>query len=231
MVVIPAGSFTMGEAGHTRETPLHTVTFRAPFAVGRFTVAFDEWDACVADGGCNGYRPNDYGWGRGRRPVIDVSWDDAGGYATWLAHKTGKPYRLISEAEFEYVARAGTTTAYWWGPFVGTGNANCDGCGSQWDDRQTAPVGSFKPNAFGVYDTAGNVTEWVEDRWNESYSGAPVDGSAWTTGDPRRVVLRNGSWYNTDRFLRSAYRNGDAPRLRNKKIGFRVALLLTPTNR
>lgn len=224
MVVIGPGSFTMGEVGHTRRTPLHKVTIGYSFAVGRYDVTFDEWDACVADGGCSGYRPDDHGWGRGRRPVINVSWDDAQGYAAWLAKKTGKHYRLISEAEWEYVARAGTTTTFWWGNDIGRGNANCSGCGSKWDKVQTSPVGSFKPNAFGVYDTAGNVTQWVEDRWNSTYDGAPQDGSAWETGDQLRRVMRSGSWYNYVTFQTSSYRNGNSPRVRNPKLGFRVAV-------
>jgi formylglycine-generating enzyme required for sulfatase activity len=226
MVVIGPGSFTMGETGHTRQTPLHTVTIAHPFAVGRYDVTFDEWDACVADGGCSGYRPDDHGWGRARRPVINVSWDDAQSYVAWLGRKTGKRYRLISEAELEYVARAGTTTLFWWGNDVGTGNANCDGCGSSWDNKQTAPVGSFKPNAFGVYDTAGNVTQWVEDRWNSTYDGAPQDGSAWETGDQLRRVMRSGSWFNGPKAQHSAFRNGDSPRVRSPKIGIRMAVTL-----
>ena len=135
-----------------------------------------------ADGGCNGYKPADEGWGRGRRPVINVSWDDATAYANWLSKKTGKPYRLLSGAEYEYATRAGTQTAYPWGDAVGTNNANCHSCGSQWDARQTAPVGSFPPNGFGLYDMVGNVREWTEDCYHDTYSDAPKDGSAWIEG-------------------------------------------------
>lgn len=227
MVVIPPGSFTMGEAGYSRRTPLHKVTISYTFAVGRYDVTFEEWDACVADGACSGYHPKDYKWGRGRRPVVDVSWDDAQEYVAWLSRKTGKHYRLLSEAEFEYVARAGTTTTFWWGDDVGSGHANCSVCGSEWAGIKTAPVGSFKPNAFGVYDTAGNVTEWVEDRWNPTYVGAPTDGSAWETGDQRRRVLRSGSWYNDGGDQHASFRNADSPRVRNSKIGFRVAATLS----
>jgi formylglycine-generating enzyme required for sulfatase activity len=226
MVVIPPGSFIMGEAGFSRRMPLHKVTINHLFAVGRFDVTFEEWDACVADGSCSGYRPADHGWGRGRRPVINVSWEEAQGYVLWLSKKTGRHYRLLSEAEFEYVARAGTTTTFWWGNDAGEGHANCRGCGGEWAGRQTSPVGSFKPNAFGVYDTAGNVTEWVEDRWNRTYDGAPTDGSAWETGDPRRRVMRSGSWYNGPGDQHSSFRNAEAPRARNIKIGFRVATTL-----
>lgn len=117
-------------------------------------------------------------------------------------------------------------TAYWWSDNIGVGNADCYGCGSHWDNKQTAPVGSFKPNAFGVFDTAGNVTQWVEDDWNGTYSGAPQDGSAWKTSDQRRRVMRSGSWFNGPKDQHSAYRNGDAPTVRNSKIGFRVAVTL-----
>jgi formylglycine-generating enzyme required for sulfatase activity len=226
MVVVAPGSFTMGELGHTRRTPLHPVTIGYTFVAGRYDVTFDEWDACVAGGGCAGYRPDDHGWGRGRRPVINVSWDNAQDYVAWLGKTTGKHYRLISEAEFEYVARAGTATTFWWGDAVGQGNADCAGCGSKWDDEQTAPVGSFKPNAFGIYDTAGNVTQWVEDRWNSTYHGAPQDGSAWETGDTLRRVMRSGSWHNNAATQHSSFRNADSPRVRNQKIGFRIAVTL-----
>lgn len=225
MVVLPRGSFTMGEPGFGRRTPLHKVTIAYTFAVGRYDVTFEEWDACLADGGCGGYRPPDLGWGRGRRPVINVSWGNAQQYVAWLRRKTGRQYRLLSEAEFEYVARAGSATAFWWGDDVGEGHANCRHCGSQWSGEQTSPVGSFKPNAFGVYDTAGEVTEWVEDRWNATYE-APTDGRAWETGDQRRRVMRSGSWYNGPDFQHSSYRNADAPRVRNPKLGFRVAVTL-----
>ncbi len=202
MVVVPAGRFTMGspssESGRdSDEGPQRRVTFGAKFAVGVYEVTFAEWDACVSDGGCGGYHPDDAGWGRGRRPVMRVSWDDAQAYASWLSRETGESYRLLSEAEWEYVARAGTTTRYWWGNNVGRNRANCDGCGSRWDDESTAPVGSFGANGFGLHDVHGNVWEWVEDCWHDSYAGAPRDGSAWlgnNGGDCSRRVLRGGSW-------------------------------------
>ena len=139
MVVVPAGGFTMGspaiETGRDiDEGPQHRVTFAEPIAVGRFAVTFDEWDACVDDGFCDGYKPQDQGWGRGSRPVINVSYDNAVTYVEWLSRKTGKAYRLLTEAEWEYAARAGSTTAYYWGTGIGKGNANCDGCGSKWDN-------------------------------------------------------------------------------------------------
>src|SRR6516165_3492771 len=234
MMVVPAGSFMMGsptsEPGHSvDENPQHAVTIARPFAVGRFEVTFDEWDACAADGGCNGYKPSDEGWGRGRRPVINVSWDDATAYVAWLSKKTGKPYRLPSGAEYEYATRAGTQTVYPWGNAIGTNNANCHACGSQWDARQTAPVGSFAANGFGLYDMVGNVREWTEDCYHERYIGAPTDGSAWIEGaDCSRRVVRGGSWLLAPAFLRSAYRYWFTTDYRLNYLGFRVARTLAP---
>lgn len=235
MMVIPAGSFTMGssasEPGHTSdEGPQHMVTIAQQYAVGQFALTFEQWDACAADGGCNRYRPSDQGWGRARRPVIGMSWDDAKVYAAWLAEKTGRPYRLLSEAEYEYATRAGTTTAYPWGSAVGRNNANCDGCGSQWDGTQTAPVGSFAANGFGLYDTVGNVWQWIEDCWHDDYNGAPADGSAWTSTSCNRRVARGGSWTDIAVILRSAGRRGKPESTkRDRFLGFRVArTLLTP---
>jgi formylglycine-generating enzyme required for sulfatase activity len=170
------------------------------------TVTFDEWDAGVAYGDC--LRVSDSGFGRGRKPVINVTWDDAQRYVAWLSKMTGKPYRLLSEAEWEYAARAGTQTAYSWGDKIGKGNAHCIGCGSQWDRRQAAPVGSFARNPFGLYDMHGNVWEWVEDWRNDSYNGAPTDGSAWTSGDCNHRMVRGGGWHFFPQHLRSAPQRG-----------------------
>jgi formylglycine-generating enzyme required for sulfatase activity len=179
MRVVLAGSFMMGapnlNEGSESEMPQHTATISRNFAVGRFSITFDEWDACVADGGCNNYRPDDRGWGRGRRPVIDVNWDDAKSYVTWLSRKTAKPYRLLSEAEREYVTRAVTTAPCSLGSSISTGQAN--------NDRHPLPVESFQPNPWGLYQVCGNVREWVEDCYHSNYHGAPRDGSAWTSGD------------------------------------------------
>jgi formylglycine-generating enzyme required for sulfatase activity/serine/threonine protein kinase len=238
MVVIPAGSFTMGspESEPQRssdESPQHRVTLAQPFAVGKVDVTFAEWDACVADGGCNGYRPVDQGWGRGRRPVINVSWIDAHAYAQWLSRKTGQTYRLPSEAEWEYAARAGTTTPFWWGSTITTDQANYDGNyvynnGAKGVYRQkTVEVGSFKPNPFGLYDMAGNIYQWVEDTWHANYQGAPTDGSPWTTGDSNSArVVRGGSWDYSPDGLRSANRYDVDPDNRNSYIGFRLARTL-----
>ena len=229
MVVVPAGRFEMGStSGYDDERPVHEVTIARPFAVGVYEVTFAEWDACVSDRGCGGHRPGDDGWGRGKRPVMNVSWNDAQAYVRWLSEKTGEAYRLLSEAEWEYVARAGTTTKYWWGNDIGRSRANCRGCGSRWDGRQTAPVGSFPANPFGLHDVHGNVWEWVEDCWNGSYDGAPTDGSAWKSGDCDDRRLRGGSWNDLPRDLRSAYRDGLTSGGRVVIFGFRVARSLTP---
>lgn len=205
MVVVPPGSFMMGDPGWQK-----TFISQA-YAVGKFEVTFADWDACVAADGCGGYRPNDQGWGRGKQPVINVSWNDAKQYVQWLSQKTGKTYRLLTEAEWEYAARAGTTTAYSWGDAIGTGNANCVGCGSQWDNKQTAPVGSFQPNAFGLHDMHGNVWEWVEDCYKENCMVR---------------TLRGGSWYFEPQFAHAGKRLSLWPEARYFSLGFRVARVL-----
>ena len=216
-------------------SPLHPVTISEPLAVGVHEVTFGEWDACVSEGGCNGYRPDDAGWGRGRRPVINVSWDDALSYVSWLSKKTGWRYRLLSESEWEYAARAGTTAPFHYGETISTDQANYDGrygygLGREGEKRgKTVEVGTFPPNAFGLHEVHGNVLEWVEDCWHESYEGAPEDGSSWAGAtDCAKRVVRGGSWYNEPRHLRSAYRGGNPPALRNAGLGFRVARALTP---
>ena len=197
-------------------------------------MTFDEYDQFAK--ATNRELPSDGGWGRGRRPVINVSWQAAVEYTKWLSEQTGKRYRLPTEAEWEYAARGGEETAYWWGKDWVKGMANCskaylytnDDCGSQWD-KKTAPVGSFKPNPFGLYDTAGNVWEWVEDCWHENYSGAPKDGSAWTTGGDRTSggdcglrVVRGGSWSNSRWELRSSYRFRFTSVTQSDDTGFRL---------
>ncbi len=231
MVVVPAGEFMMGsppsEEGRVdNEGPVHRVTIAEPFAVGVYEVTFEEWDACVSGGGCGGYRPDDEGWGRGGRPVIRVSWDDAQAYVAWLSGKTGEAYRLLSEAEWEYAARAGTTTRYHWGDDVGRNRANCygDQCGDSWE--YTAPVGSFGANGFGLHDMHGNVWEWVEDCRNDGYAGAPSDGSAWESGDCSLRGLRGGSWDFDPRFLRAADRGWYVTEGRSGDSGFRVSRTL-----
>jgi formylglycine-generating enzyme required for sulfatase activity len=159
-----------------------------------------------------------------------VSWAEAKQYVDWIVKLTGKPYRLLTEAEWEYAARAGTTTVYFWGDEIGDGNANCNPCGSQWDGKRTAPVGSFAANAFGLHDMHGNVWEWVEDCWHDSYAGnPPADGSAWTAGGNCNIrVVRGGSWLNDPDFLRSAIRDRSTSVARGNALGFRVGRTLTP---
>ena len=223
MITVPAGAVTMGssnsESGRDRdEGPQHRVTIPKNFAVGKYEVTFAEWDSCVADGGCNGYRPPDEGWGRGTHPVIHVSYNDAILYITWLRRKTSKPYRLLTEAEWEYAARAGTVAAYYWGARASPASAKYNATNG------TAPVGSYAPNSFGLYDMSGNVSEWGSDCSNKSYEGAPVDGSAWTTGDCDLRALRGGAWNSGPNNLRSANRDWDAAGFRVNRNGFRVGL-------
>jgi formylglycine-generating enzyme required for sulfatase activity len=221
MVVVPSGEFDMGSADSPFETPQHHVSIAKPFAIGRREVTFAEWDLCVAGGGCK-FTPRDHNWGRANRPVIEVSWDDAVEFVGWLSKKTGRPYRLPTEAEWEYAARAGGTSAYWWGKDVGADHARCDGCGGD-PARQSAPAGSFRPNAFGLYDTAGNAAEWVQDCWNANYRGAPHDGSGWKTGDCTLHVLRGGSFADKPAAVRSAARFRYDEDVRYYANGFRVA--------
>jgi formylglycine-generating enzyme required for sulfatase activity/class 3 adenylate cyclase len=232
MIVLPMGSFTMGSPtsiGNDNEHPQHQVTIKSSFAVAKFELTFADWDACAAYGDCDP-DVSDGGFGRGQQPVINVSWNDAQRYATWLSKMTGKPYRLLSEAEYEYAARAGMQTAYPWGDAIGKGNANCISCGSEWDGKHPAPVGSFAPNQFGLYDIVGNVMEWVEDCVHSNYDGAPADGSAWIEGgDCNRRFVRGGAWDREPDTLRPAFRGwrgGTAVRFDNR--GFRLARTLTP---
>jgi formylglycine-generating enzyme required for sulfatase activity len=222
-VPLQGGEFTMGSTENIPEQPPHPVRVPA-FAIGKYEVTFDDWDVCVLAGGCE-YRPNDGGWGRGRRPVINVSWDDAQVYVTWLSKVTGETYRLPSEAEWEYAARAGTTTQYWWGDNTPTREQANFGH----NVGKTAEVGSYPANPWGLYDMNGNVWEWVEDCWHESYEGAPSDGSAWLEKDGddcSRRVLRGGSWDNGPVLLRSAGRGWGDTGVRDVTFGFRVARTL-----
>ena len=221
LVLIPSGSFSMGSTEvFSFEGPIHRVSIGRPFYIGRYEVTFEEWDACVNDRGCT-YRPDDAGAGRGRRPVSDVDWNDAKTYVAWLSQKTGKTYRLPTESEWEYAARAATTSAYPWGRSVDKDRANCAGCTSL-PHSNAIEVGSFKPNAFGVYDMAGNAAEWVEDCWSEGYRGAPADGSASVKPGCRERVIRGGSYNNDARYLRSAARFKYDYNVRYPSNGFRV---------
>jgi formylglycine-generating enzyme required for sulfatase activity len=257
MVVVSAGSFTMGSpAGEPErdgpEGPQHEVRIAKPFAAGKFVVTVGEYLACVQEGGCQppewqerGSKSNiktgsgDYYKKLGEAltdavyPIVGVSWSDAKAYAEWLSQKIGRAYRLLSEAEREYVTRAGTTTPFWWGKSITPEQANYDGNytyaggGRKGEYRQkTVPVKSFRPNSWGLYQVHGNVWEWAEDCWEDSYNGAPGDGSARTTGDCKLRVLRGGSWDNSPWTLRAACRSRDGEANRGRFIGFRVARTL-----
>jgi formylglycine-generating enzyme required for sulfatase activity len=235
MVTIPAGSFLMGSPAtetHRGAETQHRVTIAAPFAVSRFEITFGQWDACVADGGCDGYRP-DAPWGRGRMPVVNVSWNNAQAYVQWLSRKTGKRYRLLSEAEWEYAARGGQATAFAFGQTLSARDANFDA--SQKTDLnpkgpmrgRTMTVGAFKANGFGLHDVHGNVWEWVEDCWNEDYGPAlPADGEPALAGDCDGHVLRGGSWEDGAADLRLAARVASAKGDRSWSDGIRVARAL-----
>ena len=224
MVVLPPGRFRMGDldgSGNSNERPVRTVTISHRIAMGKYTITFEEYDQFVA--ATDAERPADEGWGRGSRPVINVNWLEAKAYAAWLSEQTGKRYRLPSEAEWEYAARAGTETAYSWGDEIGVNRANGHDSGSEWSHQRTSPVGSFAPNDFGLYDMHGNVWEWGEDYWHRNYEGAPSDGSAWLSGGrDRSRVVRGGAWYVYPPGLRAAYRDKVGPSIRIVNIGFRL---------
>lgn len=243
MIVIPPGVFWMGAPAtdadqYPNESPRHWVEIAKPFAVSKFDVTVSEWNACVKVGGCPKTDDSDFfalqrrPENLEREPVINVSWSDAQKYVAWLSKMTGKSYRLLTEAEWEYAARAGATTRYPWGDLIGKGNANCNGCGSEWDNKASSPVGSFPPNAFGLYDMAGNVWQWVQDcvrgPGDGDYAEAPADGSAWTNGDCKRHYLRGGSFTRPPRNLRSTARLPNSKDDHSIYLGFRVARTLAP---
>lgn len=236
--MVPAGEFLMGspesENGRAKdEGPQHKVTIEKPFAVGRFEVTFAEWDACVSQGGCL-HKPSDESWGRSKRPVINVSWDDANQYVTWLSKRTGRAYRLLTEAEWEYSARASNTigspaTPFSTGVTINYRQANYDanftyGPGKGGLYRQkTVDAGSLPANAFGLYEMHGNVWEWVQDCYRPDYNGAPADGTAVTSPACKLRVLRGGAWNYYPKLLRSAYRYSTPGDVRLNNVGFRVA--------
>ena len=241
LAVVPPGSYQMGDpdpAGREVEHPVHTVKIEQPFAVGRHEITFAEWDACEAAGGC-GHHPDDAGGGRGDHPIFGVNWEDANAYVKWLSEKTGHEYRLLSEAEWEYVASAGIGEAGHWketGEFCEYANG-ADQMLREKDPRvpvvtcrdgyvKTAPVGTFPANSFGLFDLYGNVAEWVSDCWNASYQGAPADGGVWKDGDCTRHILRGGSWMSGQKDLRPAFRTPLWTELRINTTGFRVARTL-----
>ncbi|HEV2156008.1 SUMF1/EgtB/PvdO family nonheme iron enzyme [Bradyrhizobium sp.] len=217
MIAIRGGSFAMGSNDDPTERPVHQTTIK-PFSIGKYPVTVQEWNACAAAKAC-GFAAS----GRDDAPITNVSWTDAQQYVAWLAQATKKAYRLPSEAEWEYAARGGTQTKYWWGDKLQPGMAGCKDCGDV-AAEQPAKVGSFKPNPFGLYDMGGAVDQWVEDCWHRTYQGAPGDGSAWRGPDCTSHVLRSGSWKNDSRYVRTSNRDGYDTNVRYPTHGFRVAL-------
>lgn len=222
MVVIPPGNYTMGrDDGKSVETPAVPVAVLKSFAMSRYEITWDEWLACVEAGTCTQV-PDDHEWGRGQQPIMNITWQDANDYAGFLTEKTGQAYRLPTEAEWEYAARAGTETHFFWGDTAGTYNANCRKCGTPWDGKGNAPVGTFKPNPFGLHDMNGNVWEWMQDCWNPTHDGAPTIARARTDGDCERRVIRSGSWYYIPRLMAATYRDRHPANLFSYNIGIRV---------
>jgi formylglycine-generating enzyme required for sulfatase activity/class 3 adenylate cyclase len=218
MTSLRGGTFTMGSNEDATEKPVHQITIK-PFAISRYPVSVREWNQCAAAKAC-GFTAS----GRDDAPVTNVSWTDAKQFAAWLAETTHKAYRLPSEAEWEYAARGGTQTRYWWGDEFQQGMANCKNCADVAAAEQPIKVGSFKPNPFGLYDMGGSVDQWVEDCWHKSYHGAPPDGSAWTEAGCASHVIRSGSWKNDSRYVRPANRDSYDTNVRYPTHGFRVAL-------
>ena len=240
LIRLQGGAFIMGEQGTSGtlyERPLREVQV-GEFSIGKYEVSFDEWDACHRDGGCL-KEVDDEGWGRGKLPVINVNWIDAQQYVAWLSEKTGQKYRLPSEAEWEYAARAGTSTRYHWGDGAEWACSSANvldltgfsahpnwGWRATCDDKfaNTAPVGSFEPSRWGLHDMNGNVWEWVQDCWHNDYTDAPTTSEAWINGgDCRKRVNRGGGWGNHPRTMRSASRDADNGEAYSNAMGFRVA--------
>ncbi len=223
-VLIKGGTFTMGDLTGTNQFALPTREVTVDdFYMGKYEVTFVQYDQYCTDTGRA--RPSGGGWGRTGRPVFNVNWHDAVGFTEWLSQKSGKTIRLPSEAEWEYAYRGKTKTAYWWGDQWQTGKGACDGCGSQWDKKRTAPVGSFPPNPFGIYDMTGNVFEWTLDHRHNNYNGAPSDGSPWVeTEQLGSRIARGGSWMMNKNELRSADRSWEESSTRFNQVGFRVVM-------
>ncbi len=222
MVIIPAGTYERGQkAGDFDELPLQTVTISKPFALSRYEITFEEYDEYCRATNCT--KPEDSSWGQGNRPVINVSWKEAQAYIAWLSEKTGARYRLPTDAEWEYAARAGASTRFYWGDDVGEEQSNCAGCQIIWGSERTARVGRFKPNGFGLFDMAGNVFEWTQDCWNNTYENIGLNGEAYEnpTGCGKRVI-RGGGWSFPPKEIRSANRWRDFPTRRSDDTGFRV---------
>ena len=218
MVMLRGGTFMMGSNNDPTEKPVHQVGIK-PFSISRYPISVREWNECAAAKSCTFAAT-----GRDDAPVTNISWSDARQFVGWLASTAHKAYRLPSEAEWEYAARGGTQSRYWWGDELQPGIANCKGCADVAGVEQPTKVGSFKPNPFGLYDMGGTVDQWVEDCWHKSYQGAPSDGSAWLEGDCGSHVIRSGSWKNDARYVRPANRDNYDTNVRYPTHGFRVAL-------
>ncbi len=221
MVVVPAGLFVMGSKKHKSEKPVRIVRVRKSFAIGRFETTFENWQACLDAGGCT-HDPDDHDWGKVRKPVINVNHQNVKNYAAWLTKTTGHAYRLPSEAEWEYAARAGTKSNYWFGDLVGENQINCRKCGSPWSGIGSAPIGSFEPNPWGLYDMHGNAFEWVEDCWHENYEGAPKGLEPWVEQGCQFRVIRGGSWYYYSRMARAANRQKNPGVVKSYWLSFRL---------
>lgn len=226
-VYIQGGSFDMGDLhghGHDIERPARKV-YIDDFYMSKTEITFAQYDLFCEK--TNRVKPDDNGWGRGKQPVINVSYEDAADFAEWLSKTTGKTIRLPSEAEWEYAARAGRNSEFWWGDEAGMNNANCKDCVSRWSGEQPAPVASFKPNPFGLYDMNGNVYEWCADDYHVSYKGAPPDGRPWTGGDSlKEKVMRSGSFAYHSFESRSRARSSDHPNNHNFDYGVRLVMEL-----
>jgi formylglycine-generating enzyme required for sulfatase activity/class 3 adenylate cyclase len=218
MKTIRAGIFTMGSNDDLTEKPTHQVTIK-PFAMSQYPISVRDWNECAAAKACSFAAI-----GKDDAPITNVSWSDAKQFVAWLAGATRKAYRLPSEAEWEYAARGGTQTKYWWGDQLQSGMANCKNCSDTAGSEQPMKVGSFKPNPFGLYDMGGGVDQWVEDCWHKNYQGAPTDGSAWVEGECPSHVIRSGSWKNDARYVRPSNRDSYDTNVRYPTHGFRVAL-------
>lgn len=222
LIALPPGTFTMGSnSSDPSEKPAHRVSINTPFAIGKYEVTVEQWDACVNAGACarvtnGGNRPKN-------TPARDISWDDAQQYVKWLAGLTGKPYRLPTEAEWEYAARGGTSTRYWWGEQMRKGAANCKDCGEPWQKDGPVPAGSFAANPYGLHDMNGSVWEWMSDCWHTSYKGAPTDGRSWDEANCRVRVIRGGSWREDASYMMSSTRFKYDASVRHSQNGFRVA--------
>jgi formylglycine-generating enzyme required for sulfatase activity len=217
MVSIPGGTFAMGSDNDLSEKPIHRVSIK-PFAISKFPVTVREWNACVAAKGCT-YAAT----GEDDAPVTNLSWADTQQYVEWLSRVLQKPFRLPSEAEWEYAARGSTGTKFWWGDQFQAGMANCKGCNEPYDAKQPLKVGSFKQNPFGLYDMGGGVNQWVTDCWHKSYQGSPSDGSPWVDNECLSHVIRSGSWKNDPSYVRPSSRDHYDTAVRYPTHGFRVA--------